>query len=129
MPKEQTILWIHHFPIFCKSLLLFIFNRTTVEFTFYYLLSDVCYLPGTEYSQLSDELHVVQKPMCNVVRAINKTKLCSKYQRKVEYKIYREEHHLALRNLYFIELKPTVINIFFVFLCLCVYAMFAYLFL
>lgn len=116
MWKDQTILWIHHFPIFCKSFGFFL--MTKLNFTFYYLLSVVCYLPSSEYSQLNDEQYVVQKPMWNVVRALNK-KQCSKYQSKVEYKIYREEHCLALRKLYFIELKPT--NLYCSFLFLCVY--------
>lgn len=79
--------------------------------------------PALNTHNESDEQYVVQKPMWNVVRTLNKTKLCSKYQKKVEYKTYREEYHLALRNLYFIEAKPTILNMFFVFLCLCVYVM------
>lgn len=115
-------------PHFFAKVCCFFFLQTNgLNFTFYYLLSDVCYLPSSEYSQLRDEQYIVQKPMWNVVRTINKTKLCSKCQRKVEYKIYREDYYLALRNLYFIELKLTILNIFFVFLCLCVYAMSAYL--
>lgn len=120
MQKDRTILWIHRFPIFCKSFSFFFLQTNRLNFSFYYLLSDICYLPNSEYSQLSDERYVVQKPMWNVVGAINKTKLCSKYQRKVEYKIYREEYYLALRNLYFIEVKPTILNIFCLLMPVCV---------
>lgn len=46
--------------------------------------------PAVNIHNESDEQYVVQKPMWNVVRTLNKTKLCSKYQKKVEYKTYRE---------------------------------------